>query len=192
MISELERAKSAQKRWFFILIAGAAVLIGLDQYTKALALAHLQYGVPVPVLEPWLNWTLVYNYGAAFSFLSQAGGLQHWLFVAIAAAAALLLPVWIRKLDTTRWVLALALALIWSGATGNLIDRLRYRYVVDFIHVHWRDVWNYPVFNVADSAITVGAVLLIVYELFLAKKLEKNQHAAPSEPSQSDSGTPLT
>ena len=172
MLEQNTQIVRSRKRWFFSIMAGAAVLIGLDQYTKMLALAHLQYGIPVPVFEPWLSWTLVYNYGAAFSFLSKAGGMQHWLFVAIAAAAALLLPVWIRKLDQHRWLLAVALALIWSGATGNLIDRLRYRYVVDFVHVHWKDVWNYPVFNVADSAITIGAVMLICYELFFAKKLE--------------------
>jgi lipoprotein signal peptidase len=138
MLSPIESAKNAHKRWFFLIMAAAAVLIGLDQYTKALALAHLQYGVPVPVFEPWLNWTLVYNYGAAFSFLSQAGGVQHWLFVAIAAAAALLLPVWIRKLDHNRWLLAVALALIWSGAcaiatwwisctyTGRMCGTIRY------------------------------------------------------------------
>jgi signal peptidase II len=151
--------------WYFLLCATALVLLLADQYTKWLAIQHLSYGVPVPVLEPWLNWTLVHNYGAAFSFLSQSGGMQHWFFVSIAVGAGIGLPIWISRLESDERVLSLALTLVWAGAVGNLIDRLRFRYVVDFIHVHWKDVWNYPVFNIADSAITIGAVLLISHEL---------------------------
>ena len=164
-ISEQTAAGPLKPSWYFLLCATALVLLIADQYTKWLAIQHLSYGVPVPVLEPWLNWTLVHNFGAAFSFLSQSGGMQHWFFVSIAAGAGIGLPIWIARLKRDERVLSIALTLVWSGAVGNLIDRVRFRYVVDFIHVHWKDVWDYPVFNVADSAITVGAVLLISYEL---------------------------
>ena len=170
-ISDLDVAEAAQiaqplkPRWFLFLAALALVLLASDQYTKSLAIQQLSYGIPVPVFEPWLNWTLVHNYGAAFSFLSQSGGMQHWFFVAIAAGAGIGLPIWIARLKRDERVLSIALTMVWAGAVGNLVDRLRFRYVVDFIHVHWKDAWHYPVFNIADSAITVGAVLLISYEL---------------------------
>ena len=158
-------AEHLKPSWFGFLCVLALTMLAADQYSKWLAIQHLSYGIPVPVLEPWLNWTLVHNFGAAFSFLSQSGGMQHWFFVSIAAAASIGLPIWISRLKSDERVLSLALTLVWSGAVGNLIDRLRFRYVVDFIHVHWKEIWHYPVFNIADSAITVGAVLLISYEL---------------------------
>jgi signal peptidase II len=165
-------------RWYLLLILLALALLVFDQYTKWLAIQHLTYNLPVPVLQPWLNWTLVHNYGAAFSFMSVSGGGQHWFFVSIAVAAGIGLPIWITRLDRSERMLSLALSCIWAGAIGNLIDRLRFRYVVDFIHVHWRDVWNYPVFNIADSAITVGAVLLIWHELRLWRATRKRAAAA--------------
>ena len=158
-------AKPLKSGWFLCLIALALVLLAFDQYSKWLAIKHLSYGVPMPVFHPWLNWTLVHNFGAAFSFLSQSGGMQHWFFVGIAASAGIGLPIWIARLKYDERVLSIALTMVWAGAVGNLVDRLRFRYVVDFIHVHWKDAWHYPVFNIADSAITVGAVLLISYEL---------------------------
>jgi signal peptidase II len=151
--------------WRACLIAMALVVLALDQWTKWLAVTHLSYGVPVPVMEPWLNWTLVHNFGAAFSFLSKSGGLQHWFFSGVALLAVLGLPIWIARVQRSERLLSVSLSLVWAGALGNLIDRLRFRYVIDFIHVHWHDVWHYPVFNIADSAITVGAVLLIWHEL---------------------------
>ncbi len=158
-------AAPLKSSWYFFLIALALLLLAFDQYSKWLAIQHLSYGVPVPVLQPWLNWTLVHNFGAAFSFLSQSGGMQHWFFVAIAAGAGIGLPIWIARLKSDERILSIALTMVWAGAVGNLVDRVRFRYVVDFIHVHWKDAWHYPVFNIADSAITVGAVLLISYEL---------------------------
>ena len=164
-IIEARAAEPVKPGWYVVLLLLALALLAADQYTKWLAIQHLSYGVPVRVFEPWLNWTLVHNFGAAFSFLSQPGGMQHWFFVCIAAGAGIGLPIWISRLKHDERVLSFALTLVWAGAVGNLIDRLRFRYVVDFVHVHWKDVWNYPVFNVADSAITVGAVLLLSYEL---------------------------
>jgi signal peptidase II len=152
-------------RWKLGLLLLALTLLALDQWTKWLAVTHLSYGVPMPVCAPWLNWTLVHNFGAAFSFLSNSGGLQHWFFSGVALLAVLGLPLWITRLTRHERVLSVALSMVWAGALGNLIDRLRFRYVIDFIHVHWKDAWHYPVFNVADSAITVGAVMLLGYEL---------------------------
>jgi signal peptidase II len=155
----------------------ALLLLVLDQYTKYLALKHLVYQQSVPVFKPWLDWTLVYNHGAAFSFLSLPGGSQHYFFSGIALLAAIGIPIWLRKLTSSEKLLALALSLIWAGAVGNLIDRLRFRYVIDFVHVHWKDVWDYPVFNVADSCITIGAILLLTHELRSYLKARKNAAA---------------
>ena len=138
------------------------LLICADQATKWLAVAHLEYLTPVPVIEGFWNWTLVHNYGAAFSFLSDAGGWQKWFFAGLAAVVSVVMALWLRLTPRADWRNALPLALVIAGAIGNLIDRVRYGYVVDFIDWyvgkhHW------PAFNVADSAIVVGAVLLVLF-----------------------------
>lgn len=135
----------------------AAVLI-LDQITKAIAQARLEYAVPQPLL-PFLNFTLHFNDGAAFSFLSGAGGWQRWFFAALALAVSTILMVWLWRLPRQQWLLGLALALVLGGALGNLWDRLLLGYVIDFVSLHYAGRF-FPTFNVADSAITVGAVLL--------------------------------
>jgi len=147
-------------RW----LAVALLVVGLDQLTKHLAEAYLVYAEPLAVL-PSFNLTLLYNRGAAFSFLNDAGGWQRWFFVTVSVLASVALMVWLRKLHVRQWQLALALSLVLGGAVGNLIDRLWLGHVVDFIQVYYRD-WYFPAFNVADSAITVGAVLLIWDSLF--------------------------
>lgn len=150
----------------------AVLLLGLDQWTKLIALGALEYAVPVPVF-PGLDWKLVYNHGAAFSFLAGASGWQRWFFLTLALVISVVLTVWLRRLPRVAWNLCLPLALIVSGAIGNAIDRVLYGYVVDFIHVYWRE-WSWPVFNIADSAISVGAVMLILYELgWLGAKREQ-------------------
>ncbi|MCU0754257.1 MAG: signal peptidase II [Xanthomonadales bacterium] len=150
----------------------AAVLLGFDQWTKLLALDVLEYAVPVPVF-PGLDWKLVYNHGAAFSLLASASGWQRWFFLTLAVVISVVLTIWLRRLPRIAWNLCLPLALIVSVAIGNAIDRVLYGYVVDFIHVYWRE-WSWPVFNIADSAISVGAVLLILYELgWLGAKREQ-------------------
>lgn len=144
---------------------GVSVLvIVLDQLTKYLAEVHLVYGAPLAVV-PSFNLTLLYNRGAAFSFLDEAGGWQRWFFVSVSLLASMALLVWLRKLHAHQWRLALALSLVLGGAVGNLIDRLWTGHVVDFIQVYYSS-WYFPAFNVADSAITVGAVLLIWDSLF--------------------------
>ena len=141
------------------------VLLIADQLSKHLALATLNLPQPVPVL-PFLNWTLVYNPGAAFSFLSDAGGWQRWFFTVLALAISVLLVFWLRATPRRQVWIAMPYALILSGALGNAIDRLRFGHVVDFIDVHWQG-WHWPAFNIADSAICVGAVMLIAGIVFV-------------------------
>ena len=144
------------------------MVIAADQITKHIALAQLTPYEPVPVL-PFLNWTLVFNTGAAFSFLSDAGGWQRWAFTGLALVVSAILIHWLRQTPRDqRWV-AVPYALIVAGALGNVIDRVRYGHVVDFIDVHWRG-WHWPAFNIADSAITLGAVGLIAGLLFARSK----------------------
>lgn len=139
------------------------LVIGLDQLTKVWALHALQpAGMPHPVIPGLLNWTLAFNAGAAFSFLASGDGWQRWFFVALALLISGALVVWLARTARRDWRTALPLALIIGGALGNLIDRLHAAQVTDFIQVYYRQ-WSYPVFNVADCGITVGAVLLILF-----------------------------
>jgi len=135
-------------------------VIALDQATKFVAARFLELFERVEVL-PVLDFTLLHNTGAAFSILAGAGGWQRWFFIGLAAVVSALLLVWIWRTPRGEKWLPLALALILGGALGNVIDRIRYGYVVDFIHVHWGASY-FPAFNIADSAITVGAALLIL------------------------------
>ena len=151
-------------RWLSISI----VVILLDQVTKYFANTGLVYAEAVPVI-PSFNLTLLYNRGAAFSFLSDAGGWQRWFFVAVSLGASVFLIAWLRKLNSQQWLLGAALALVLGGAVGNLIDRLWLGYVIDFIQLYYRSFY-WPAFNVADSAISVGAVLLIWDALFARSK----------------------
>jgi len=142
----------------------SVVVIVLDQLTKYLAEARLTYAEPLAVL-PSFNLTLAYNRGAAFSFLDDAGGWQRWFFVSVSVLASVALVFWLRKLKPHQWPLALALSLVLGGAVGNLIDRLWLGHVVDFIQLYYRNFY-WPAFNIADSAITAGAVLLVWDALF--------------------------
>ncbi|GMQ83511.1 MAG: signal peptidase II [Gammaproteobacteria bacterium] len=147
----------------------SVLVIVVDQFTKYLAEAGLVYAEPLAVL-PSFNLTLLYNRGAAFSFLSDAAGWQRWFFVTISLAASVFLVLWLRKLGPQQRLLALALALVLGGAVGNLVDRLLLGHVIDFIQVYYRDFY-WPAFNVADSAITVGTVLLVWDALFVKPKV---------------------
>ncbi len=147
-------------RWLLL----SVLVVVLDQYSKWLVLQHFDLYETLR-LTNWFNLTLAYNTGAAFSFLNDAGGWQRWLFVVLAVVITGVLLVWLQRARHLR-LQALALALIIGGAIGNVIDRVRLGYVIDFIDWHYRD-WHWPVFNLADSAISVGVVLLIVDSLFL-------------------------
>ncbi|HEY9064517.1 MAG TPA: signal peptidase II [Burkholderiaceae bacterium] len=140
----------------------ATLVIVLDQLTKALIVRSFQLNESL-TLTPWFNIVRWHNSGAAFSFLHDAAGWQRWLFVGLGVAAAAFI-VWMLRSHAGQRLFAWALALILGGALGNVIDRLLHGHVVDFIQVHWRSAY-FPAFNVADSAITVGAVLLILDEL---------------------------
>lgn len=147
----------------------SAVVIVLDQLSKWWALAALQpAGTPHPVIPGFLNWTLAFNKGAAFSFLAAGDGWQRWFFVLLAVVISGVLVTWLARTARGDWKTALPVSLIIGGALGNLIDRLHASQVTDFIHVYFRE-WNYPVFNLADCGITVGAVALVVFGLFQGK-----------------------
>ena len=154
--------------WYLL----SLVVIILDQWTKWLAETNLTFLEPVPVIEPFLNWTLAYNYGAAFSFLADAGGWQKWFFSGLALLMSLFLIGYLAKAPRQAKLLSLGLALVLGGAVGNLIDRLLHGHVIDFIHVHYADVWHYPIFNIADIGISIGVLLIIIDMLFLEKKRE--------------------
>ncbi|MBF0471565.1 MAG: signal peptidase II [Gammaproteobacteria bacterium] len=154
-------------RWLWLSLA---VLI-LDLGTKQLASALLAYHQPVAIFSGF-NFTLLHNTGAAFSFLSDAGGWQRWFFTAVALTVSGALLYWLKTLQRQQWLLALALSLILGGALGNLIDRVLFGYVIDFIDIYYRD-WHWPAFNIADSAISVGAALLIADTFFGRDQEEK-------------------
>ncbi len=149
-------ANPAMARWLSL----SLLVVVLDQATKWLAEALLEPFRPV-ALMPLLNLTLMYNEGAAFSFLANAGGWQRWLFAGFALVMTLALTLWLLRLDRGERATAAALSLIIGGAIGNLIDRIQTGRVVDFIDFYVAN-WHWPAFNVADSAITVGILLLLV------------------------------
>lgn len=136
-----------------------AIIIA-DQISKTVMVNWLDLYETVPVL-PFFNLTMAHNTGAAFSFLAGAGGWQRWFFVVLAAVISVVLIIWMRRLAQTAKLEAISLALIIGGAIGNVIDRLIYGYVIDFLDVY-AGSYHWPAFNIADSAICVGAVLLII------------------------------
>ena len=150
----------------------AGVFVLLDQISKWAATAWLSYAEPVPVM-PLLNMTLLHNTGAAFSFLASAGGWQRWFFTLIALAISIALVIWLWRLPARERLTGAALALVLGGALGNLIDRVLYGYVVDFIDVYYGS-WHWPAFNIADSAITVGVALLLWTSLRPAASAPRN------------------
>jgi signal peptidase II len=145
----------------------ALAIVILDQFTKVLILGHYRLGDSTYVL-PFFNVVRAHNTGAAFSFLAAASGWQRWLFTGIGIAATLFI-VWLLRSHSGQKLFAFALACILGGAVGNVIDRLLHGYVVDFIQVHWGG-WYFPAFNVADSAITIGAVCLVLDELLRVRR----------------------
>ena len=142
----------------------SALVVVLDQATKAWVLSSLPEFQPIPVIDGFWNWYRTYNTGAAFSFLSDASGWQKYFFVVLAAGISGLLAWWLARTPRGEWRTALPFALVIGGAVGNVIDRLLHGHVVDFVQVHYRG-WYFPAFNIADAGITVGAALLILDEL---------------------------
>ena len=159
-------SRTAFPPWPWMWLGVTALVIVLDWFTKQRVSEALELYRPVEVFS-WLNITLAHNYGAAFSFLSDAGGWQRWLFTGLATVVTGVLIAWLLRLPPAEKFTAAALALIIGGAIGNLADRVNHGYVVDFIDVYYRD-WHWPAFNVADSAITCGVILLLIDGLFLS------------------------
>jgi signal peptidase II len=156
--------KSGKLVWLWL----SLLVVGLDQISKQLATGFLEYARPVELLSVF-DLTLLHNTGAAFSFLASAGGWQRWLFALLAASVSVVLTVWLKRLKAHETWLAIALALILGGALGNLYDRVVLGYVVDFISIHYQRHY-FPAFNLADSGITIGAVMLIIDTVWLSRK----------------------
>ncbi|MGI9301856.1 MAG: signal peptidase II [Gammaproteobacteria bacterium] len=154
-------------KWLGLSVA----VIVLDQITKLVAVSRLELHVENVVL-PYFNLTLARNTGAAFSFLSDSGGWQRWLFTGLALAVSVVIVAWLKRLGPHEKWTAVGLSLILGGAIGNVIDRVRYGYVVDFLDVYYGS-YHWPTFNVADSAITVGAAALIIHSLFARKDVHR-------------------
>src|SRR4249919_212731 len=146
----------------------SAIVIVLDQLSKLWVLRHLPEFQPVPVIDGFWNWYRTYNTGAAFSFLSDAGGWQIWLFSALAFAISVTLAVVLARTARGDWKTALPFALVIGGAIGNVIDRIQHGHVIDFIQWYWQDHF-WPAFNIADSAIVAGAVGIALFGLLQAK-----------------------
>ena len=154
-------------RWYVL----AAVVIVLDQISKQIVLANIAYGETITVAPFW-NWVLTFNRGAAFSFLASEDGWQRWFFTVLALGVSGWIVFMLRQHPTQK-LLSFALALIMGGALGNVIDRVRFGAVVDFVQWHAAGYY-WPAFNVADSAITVGAVLM-VWDQFVSGAVKERQ-----------------
>lgn len=161
--TDVEAQVRKNLNWLWLAFA----VIVIDLASKAWFSASMALGESRNLL-PFFSWTLAHNYGAAFSFLHDAGGWQRWLFGAIAVVVSVGIVWWLVKLKPNEGFLGAGLALVLGGALGNLHDRITLGYVVDFVHVHY-GTWHFPAFNVADCGITVGAFILIIDSLFLEK-----------------------
>lgn len=150
------------QRWLWL----SLFVLALDQVTKQVAESSLLVFERLPLL-PFLNLTLAYNEGAAFSILSDQGGWQRWFFIILGMSVILFLIHWLRRLGRGELHIAIALSLIIGGALGNVLDRLLFGHVIDFIDFYYAD-WHWPAFNLADSAIFVG-VFLILLDAFLPR-----------------------
>ena len=156
--------------WVWLTVT--ALVVALDWYSKQWVSTALELYRPQEVFS-WLNITLAHNYGAAFSFLSSAGGWQRWFFIILSSVVSLVLLIWLLRLPRNEWLTGLGLALVLGGAIGNLVDRVQLGYVVDFVDVHYSG-WHFPAFNVADSAITCGVILLLLDAFIMSRKARQS------------------
>lgn len=163
----MARADSSGGRWMpWLLLAVGIVLV--DQLTKVVILDYYRLGDSTYVTG-FFDIVRAHNTGAAFSFLHSASGWQRWFFTGVGVAAAVFI-VWLLRRHPGQKLFSFALACILGGAVGNVVDRLVHGYVVDFIQVHWRSTYYFPAFNIADSAITIGAACLILDELLRVRR----------------------
>ncbi|WP_374415858.1 signal peptidase II [Ectopseudomonas oleovorans] len=150
----------------------SVLILVADRVTKDIFEGTLSMYQRIEVIPGYFDWTLAYNTGAAFSFLADAAGWQRWFFAAIAIVVSVVLVVWLKRLKRHETLLAVALAMVLGGALGNLYDRVVLGHVVDFILVHWQNRWFFPAFNLADTFITIGAILLAL-DMFKSDKSVK-------------------
>ena len=168
------------KTRLIILYACAFCIVLLDRATKVLSDANLEPGVPFQVF-PGFDLMLAYNTGAAFSFLSEAGGWQRWLLTAVSLGVSIFLAVWLAKLRRSQRLLSIALVLLLGGAVGNLYDRALAGYVIDFISVYAGD-WRFATFNIADSAISAGTSLMVLDIILDWRKTPEMENGKDSAP----------
>lgn len=161
--------KKNKKAWPWMMLS--VVILIADQVTKYLILQHFTDQTILPIFS-WLNFILRFNAGASFSFLGNASGWQVYLLSGISITISIILMLWLCRLERREWWVAMPIALVLGGALGNLIDRVRFGYVTDFIDFHIR-TWHFATFNVADSAVSVGAtwlVLVFLFEIYSGKE----------------------
>jgi len=151
-------------KWLWV----SALVLVLDQASKLAIDATMQLYESIPLM-PYFNLTYAHNTGAAFSFLAQAGGWQRWLFAGLAVVMSGIISVWLARLQKRETLMAVALSLVLGGAIGNLIDRVAYGYVIDFLDVYYQD-WHWPAFNIADSAICVGVGFMLLESFGVGRK----------------------
>jgi signal peptidase II len=160
----MPKASFGRLAWLWL----SLLVLVVDQATKYYFENRLELYEQIVIIPDYFSWMLAYNTGAAFSFLADSSGWQRWLFALIAIVVSVVLVVWLKRLGRDDTWLAIALALVLGGALGNLYDRVAIGHVIDFIFVHWKE-HGFPAFNVADSAITVGAIMLAL-DMFKSKK----------------------
>ena len=166
-----DTARFGRLKWLWL----SLLVFVLDQASKLFFENSLSLYQQIVIVPDYFSWTLAYNKGAAFSFLASESGWQRWFFAAVAVVVSVVLVVWLKRLKAHETWLALALALVLGGAIGNLFDRVVYGHVIDFILVHWQNRWYFPAFNLADSAITLGAILLAL-DMFKPQKSGEPAH----------------
>ncbi|PAV48173.1 signal peptidase II [Pseudomonas sp. HAR-UPW-AIA-41] len=166
-----DTARFGRLKWLWL----SLLVFVLDQASKLFFENSLSLYQQIVIIPDYFSWTLAYNKGAAFSFLASESGWQRWFFAAVAVVVSVVLVVWLKRLKANETWLALALALVLGGAIGNLFDRVVYGHVIDFILVHWQNRWYFPAFNLADSAITLGAILLAL-DMFKPQKSGEPAH----------------
>ncbi|KFJ90873.1 signal peptidase II [Ectopseudomonas oleovorans] len=164
----LESSRFGHLPWLLL----SLLILVADRVTKDIFEGTLSMYQRIEVIPGYFDWTLAYNTGAAFSFLADAAGWQRWFFAAIAIVVSVVLVVWLKRLKRHETLLAVALAMVLGGALGNLYDRVVLGHVVDFILVHWQSRWFFPAFNLADTFITIGAILLAL-DMFKSDKSAK-------------------
>jgi signal peptidase II len=164
---------SEMKNRYLVATILASIIVSLDQLTKVLVLSRFKLGESIIVIENFFNLTFVKNYGAAFGFLSQSHPeFREIFFLAMPPIAMIVIGTLLKKAPADDKMQIYALSSILGGALGNYIDRLRFRYVVDFLDFHWFNQYSWPAFNIADSAIVIG-VGVLMYQMYLESKKEK-------------------